>query len=172
MKRKKTKWIQGHSCKNTPSSQWPIDPPFINCNHFIILLWGRNREWRHFFSEAYVNYITSFLRKNHVLSQIVFVPSKPCDISQNVLRCPDITREIACVAWRFWLGALSNKGGWGQRNREEIGAGATFSRSFAARSLALRARISRLRRSCARLDKTAMLRRLHVKWNLKCTLLC
>ena len=32
---------------------------------------------------------------------------------------------IACVAWRFWLGALSNKGGRGQRNREEIGAEAT-----------------------------------------------
>ena len=29
--------------------------------------------------------------------------------------------KIACVAWRFWLGALSNKGGRGQRNREEIG---------------------------------------------------
>ena len=29
---------------------------------------------------------------------------------------------LACVAWRFWL--LSNKGGWGQKNREEIGAGA------------------------------------------------
>ena len=27
---------------------------------------------------------------------------------------------VACVAWRFWLGALSNKGGRGQRNREEI----------------------------------------------------
>ena len=68
---------------------------------------------------------------------------------------------IACVAWRFWL--LSNKGGRGQKNREEIGAGATeepFSRGFAARSRALRARISRLRRSCARLNKTAMLRRL------------
>ena len=25
---------------------------------------------------------------------------------------------------QFWLGALSNKGGRGQRNREEIGAGA------------------------------------------------
>ena len=37
-----------------------------------------------------------------------------------------------------------------------------FSRGFAARSRALRARISRLRRSCARPDKTAMLRRLHV----------
>ena len=62
-------------------------------------------------------------------------------------------RMIACVAWRFWLGALSNKDGRGPRNREEIGAEAN----------ALRARISRLRRSCARLDKTAMLRRL-VEW--------
>ena len=33
---------------------------------------------------------------------------------------------LACVAWRFWLGALSNKGGRGQRNREEIGAEATW----------------------------------------------
>ena len=39
--------------------------------------------------------------------------------------------SLACVAWRFWLGELSNKGGRGQRNREEIGAGATFSRGFA-----------------------------------------
>ena len=40
--------------------------------------------------------------------------------------------HIACVAWRFWLGALSNKGGRGQRNREEIGAEATWniSRAF------------------------------------------
>ena len=30
---------------------------------------------------------------------------------------------VACVARRFWL--LSNKGGRGQKNREEIGAGAT-----------------------------------------------
>ena len=37
----------------------------------------------------------------------------------------EIAWELACVAWRFWLGALSNKGGRGQRNREEIGAGAT-----------------------------------------------
>ena len=34
-------------------------------------------------------------------------------------------RNLACVAWRFWLGALSNKGGRGQTNREEIGAEAT-----------------------------------------------
>ena len=51
---------------------------------------------------------------------------------------PGVAKRIACVAWRFWLGALSNKGGRGQRNREEIGAGATyFSRGFAARSHAL-----------------------------------
>ena len=38
---------------------------------------------------------------------------------------------VACVAWRFWLGALSNKVGRGQRNREEIGAEA-FSRASRA----------------------------------------
>ena len=31
---------------------------------------------------------------------------------------------IACVAWRFWLGGQSNKGGRGQRNLEEIEVGA------------------------------------------------
>ena len=64
---------------------------------------------------------------------------------------------IACVAWQFWL--LRNKGGRGQRNHEEIGAGASVFIFLAAAPLVL-ARISRLRRSCARLDKTAMLRRL------------
>ena len=44
--------------------------------------------------------------------------------------------------------------------RPRIRAGGYFSRGFAARSRALRVRISLLRRSCARLDKTAMLRRL------------
>ena len=34
--------------------------------------------------------------------------------------------SLACVIWRFWLGGLSNKGGRGQRNREEIGAEATW----------------------------------------------
>ena len=44
---------------------------------------------------------------------------------------------LACVAWRFWLGALSNKGGRGQRNREEIGAEAIFIfRSFSRASRA------------------------------------
>ena len=46
----------------------------------------------------------------------------------------------ACVAWRFWLGALRNKGGRGQRNREEIEAGATWKTGFGfgARSRASR----------------------------------
>ena len=30
--------------------------------------------------------------------------------------------RVACLAWRFWLGALSNKGERGQRYCEEIGA--------------------------------------------------
>ena len=51
-----------------------------------------------------------------------------------------VVDEIACVAWRFWLGALSNKGGRGQRNREEIGAEATWTsplhRSFSRASRA------------------------------------
>ena len=62
----------------------------------------------------------------------------------SVWAVPRFFSALACVAWRFWLGALSNKGGREQRNREEIGAEATR---------ALRARISLLRRSCAQLDK-------------------
>ena len=65
----------------------------------------------------------------------------------NFFRLQYLHPKIAGVARRFWLAALSNKGRRGQRNREELGAGAT----------------SRLRRSCARLDKTAMLRRLTQK---------
>ena len=96
------------------------------------------------------------------------------------------TEVIACVAWRFWLGALSNKGGRGQRNREEIGAGATEEKnevkgtavknpSNPGRRFFFFSRLRRsclpLVRSCARLDKTAMLRRLlksrTCKWNPK-----
>ena len=32
---------------------------------------------------------------------------------------------VACLAWWFWLGMQSNKGGWGQRNCKEIRAGTT-----------------------------------------------
>ena len=46
------------------------------------------------------------------------------------------TGMLACVAWRFWLGAQSNKGGLGQRNLKEIGAASTIVH-------ALRTRISR-----------------------------
>ena len=38
--------------------------------------------------------------------------------------------QLACVAWRFWLGELSDKGGRGQKNREEIGAGATWKTAY------------------------------------------
>ena len=38
--------------------------------------------------------------------------------------------QYNCFGRRFWLGALSNKGGRGQRNREEIGA----DRGFATRA--------------------------------------
>ena len=42
------------------------------------------------------------------------------------------TTPLACVAWQFWLGVLSNKGGWGQRNCGEIGEGATWNIFLAA----------------------------------------
>ena len=57
---------------------------------------------------------------------------------------------LACVAWRFWLGALSNKGGRGQRNCEETGAEATFFLAASPLVLARFARISQLRRSLLR----------------------
>ena len=50
--------------------------------------------------------------------------SKSACASRNRKRSK--VKFVACVAWRFWLGALSNKGGRGQRIREEIGAGATW----------------------------------------------
>ena len=65
---------------------------------------------------------------------------------------------------------LSNKGGRGQKNREEVGAGATEKLVFiflANRSRALRARISRASGLTKRpylATKTAMLRRLRVVW--------
>ena len=63
-------------------------------------------------------------------------------------------RGLAFVAWRFWLGALSNMGERGQRNREEIGflfftrLRRSFARVFAASQLS------------SAPDKTAKLRRL------------
>ena len=53
-------------------------------------------------------------------------------ISKAPIKTRSITRKlspfwlpVACVAWRFWLGALSNKGRREQRNREEIGPART-----------------------------------------------
>ena len=56
---------------------------------------------------------------------------------------------LAFVAWRFWLGALSNKG-----------EGRETARRLGREQLEKFLFLSRFRRSCARLDKTAMLRRL------------
>ena len=39
---------------------------------------------------------------------------------------PNAGDQITWVALRFWLGGQSNKGGQGQRNREEFGEGATI----------------------------------------------
>jgi len=49
--------------------------------------------------------------------------------------------NLACVAWWFWLGAQSNKGGLRKRNREETGAGATVI-IFLAASPLIRARFA------------------------------
>ena len=40
---------------------------------------------------------------------------------------------LACVAWWFWLGAQSNKGGLGQRNLKEIGTASTILHARSAR---------------------------------------
>ena len=55
---------------------------------------------------------------------------------------------IACVAWRFWLGALNNKGGQGQRYREEIGAGATWKTSMKINTSIKNGKIFKLERLC------------------------
>ena len=58
-------------------------------------------------------------------------------VSRNNRR--DYGTGLACVAWRFWFCAQSNNGGRGQRNREEIGTGATIcarcARAFTASPL-------------------------------------
>ena len=67
-----------------------------------------------------------------VLSSSVVTASDQCLVSRG------FNSHLACVAWRFWLGALSNKGGRGQRNREEIGAEATWVFIFLAATRLLR----------------------------------
>ena len=66
-----------------------------------------------------------------MVNEFPFGTSQPgkWDYLFRISVCPG--NFLACL----WLGALSNKGGREQRNREEIGAGATFSRSFAASPL-------------------------------------
>ena len=75
-------------------------------------------------------------------------------VHEEELRRPIIAsdRILACVAWRFWLGALSNKGRRGQRNREEIGAEATWFLFFS------RLRLSFSRASRANFAATPLLR--------------
>ena len=61
-----------------------------------------------------------------VLKITDMIPFRSLDRSQQAsVAARNAMLYIACVAWRFWLGALSNKGGRGERNREEIEAGAT-----------------------------------------------
>ena len=96
--------------------------------------------------------VSSFLRRNGTKAVLlcILLSHRNClllfSFSSNVLKLRNRDNEpkrsrlkpvnekdenqdqgtLACVAWRFWLGALSNKGGRGQRNREEIGAEASF----------------------------------------------
>ena len=55
--------------------------------------------------------------------QVYDIPDVKSSISINI--------TVAYLAWWFWLGAQSNKGGLGQRNLEEIGVASTL---FHARS--------------------------------------
>ena len=59
--------------------------------------------------------------------KVVVLFSKTCCFFAVAVTVLD---ALVCVAWRFWLGAQSGKGGPRQRNREEIGAGARTVRGF------------------------------------------
>ena len=82
-------------------------------------------------------------KEGRSLAVYVVACSRRSDRGDSAKRCEqkETTRVLACVAWRFWLGALSNKGGRGQRNREEIGASPLILARFASefRGLAARA---------------------------------
>ena len=56
----------------------------------------------------------------HLLSSY-HVKKTPVEIDRLNIAVREGAR-VACLAWRFWLGALSNKGERGQRYCEEIGA--------------------------------------------------
>ena len=77
--------------------------------------------------------------------------------------------NVACVGWRFWLGALNNKGRRGQRNREEIGAGATWKVFiFLAASLSVHARFwGFAAQSCSRQNRHATQASVNVTVNRK-----
>ena len=102
-------------------------------------------------------------------------PLTPSEIASFWTPSP---RNFPCPSWGLWIfsslrsmavlvgSAKVIKAGEGRETARRLGRKQLdFSRGFAARSRALRARISRLRRSCARLNKTAMLRRLDIFWN-------
>ena len=82
-----------------------------------------------------------YVNKSEVtwVSDMTYNVSSIGRLKRHVKWCQLSNNAVACVAWRFWLGALSNKGRQGQRNCEEIGAGATWFLFF-----------SRLRRSFSR----------------------
>ena len=75
----------------------------------------------------YASYITGVLgTSGSVGSRLAWnvLATKSPRLSAIFIASASVTALLlACVAWRFWLGELSNKGGRGQRNREEIGAG-------------------------------------------------
>ena len=78
---------------------------------------NKNKSW-----EKFLNSILYICEANYKTAQIPRGP--PLNYSTFII-ASSFLNSLACVAWRFWLGELSNKGGRGQRNREEIGAGAT-----------------------------------------------
>ena len=71
-------------------------------------------------------------------------------------KCVWISPTLACVAWRFWLGALSNiggrSGGRGRGIARRLGLRRSFARAFA--------RVFAASPLSSAPDKTAMLRRL------------
>ena len=69
-----------------------------------------------------VVWLTTFIYRNKYLkgcsSQAETWQVKNILINSSLIRFS--YKLVACVAWRFWSGALRNTGGRGQRNREEI----------------------------------------------------
>ena len=89
---------------NEVGARWPFVAKFVDEKTQLLCKWVLELKAVLYFS-ADLYLIAQTIRGNH-------------DIHSRD------RQGLACVAWRFWLGALSNMGGRGQRNREEIGAGA------------------------------------------------